>query len=152
LRIIEPPLSGAAASIDASGNLTINYAGISFSGQDRLTIEVCDSEGICVQQQLFIEVTGDILVMNGLSPNGDNANDFFQIKYIDALESTRQNRVTIFNRWGDAVFETTNYNNRDNVFTGQNQNGNELPSGTYLYRIEFSGGRSPLTGYLVLKR
>ncbi len=152
LRIVEPPLSGAAASIDASGNLTIDYAGIAFSGQDRLTIEVCDSEGICVRQQLFIEVTGDIVVMNGLSPNGDNANDFFQIKYIDALESTRQNRVTIFNRWGDAVFEATNYNNRDNVFTGQNKNGNELPSGTYLYRIEFSGGRSPLTGYLVLKR
>lgn len=152
LRIIEFPLSGAAASIDASGNLVINYAGISFSGQDQLTIEVCDSEGICVQQQIFIEVTGDIVVMNGLSPNGDNANDYFQIKYINVLESTRQNRVTIFNRWGDAVFETTNYNNRDNVFIGQNQNGNDLPSGTYLYRIEFSGGRSPLTGYLVLKR
>ncbi|MFZ5971469.1 MAG: BspA family leucine-rich repeat surface protein [Bacteroidota bacterium] len=152
LRIIEFPLSGAAASIDASGNLVINYAGISFSGQDRLTIEVCDSEGICVQQQIFIEVTGDIVVMNGLSPNGDNANDYFQIKYIDVLESTRQNRVTIFNRWGDAVFETTNYDNQNNVFTGKNQSGNDLPSGTYLYRIEFSGGRSPLTGYLVLKR
>ncbi|MFZ6001642.1 MAG: gliding motility-associated C-terminal domain-containing protein, partial [Bacteroidota bacterium] len=66
--------------------------------------------------------------------------------------NAKQNRVTIYNRWGDEVFEIANYDNKERVFRGQNKNGNDLPSGTYLYKIEFTNNRPNQTGYLVIKR
>lgn len=51
-------------------------------------------------------------------------------------------------RW----FETENYDNVNKVFVGLNKNGNELPTGTYFYKLEFSSGGATRTGYLSLKR
>jgi gliding motility-associated-like protein len=151
LKITEPPLSGAPASI-SDGVLTIDYAGTSFSGADNLTVEVCDLLGSCARQQLTIEVTGDIVVYNAISPNGDLLNASWLIKNIELLPGTRDNKVTLYNRWGDEVFSVVNYNNQDKAFKGIGNGGNELPTGTYFYRIEFTGGRQPKTGYLVLRR
>lgn len=153
LRVITTQTSaGAAASINASGQLILNYGGVLFTGEDRITIEVCDLFGVCTQQQLTIQVEGDIIVRTGFSPNGDTRNDFFQIDYIDLFPDTQNNRVTIYNRWGDVVFEISNYDNQSRVFTGLNKNGNELPSGTYFYKLEFASGRKMITGYLSLRR
>jgi gliding motility-associated-like protein len=142
---------GAVTSITDSYELILDYGGLKFSGTDIVTIEVCDFLSECVQQDLTIEVTGDVLVYNAMSPNGDGTNDSFVIKYIDIIPDTQSNKVTIFNRWGDSVFEISNYNNTDRVFNGLNSNGKELPSGTYFYKIEFSG-RESKTGFLSLKR
>jgi gliding motility-associated-like protein len=60
--------------------------------------------------------------------------------------------VSLFNRWGDVVFETEDYNNKDRVFRGLNKNGDELPTDNYFYKIEFQGGRPTATGYISLKR
>jgi gliding motility-associated-like protein len=60
--------------------------------------------------------------------------------------------VTIYNRWGDVVFEVSDYDNQDNVFKGLNKNGSGLPNGTYYYKVSFTSGRKPLSGYLALKR
>ncbi|MDZ7649730.1 MAG: gliding motility-associated C-terminal domain-containing protein [Cytophagales bacterium] len=76
----------------------------------------------------------------------------FLIQYIDILPDTQENRVTIYNRWGSKVFEVENYDDTTNVFRGLNDNGNELPSGTYFYKIEFESGLTTRTGYLTLKR
>ncbi|WKZ60279.1 MAG: BspA family leucine-rich repeat surface protein [Cyclobacteriaceae bacterium] len=153
LRVITTQTSaGASASINASDQLILNYGGVLFTGEDMITIEVCDLFGICTQQQLTIQVEGDIIVRTGFSPNGDTRNDFFQIDYIDLFPDTQQNRVTIYNRWGDVVFEISNYDNQSRVFSGLNKNGNELPSGTYFYKLEFTSGRPGKTGYLSLRR
>jgi len=151
LSIVQQPISGAPATI-ASGVLTIDYNGVSFSGTDLLTIEVCDLSGSCVQQQINIEVVGDIIVYTGISPNGDGLNDTWIIRYIEAIDETQDNVVSIYNRWGDLVYETENYNNSSNVFTGVSKNGNELSSGIYFYKIEFKGGRTSQTGYINVKR
>jgi gliding motility-associated-like protein len=145
------PQSGANASIDGSGFLTLDYSGLNFAGTDYISIRVCDNMGSCTTEQLEIEVVGDIIVYNAVSPNGDGINDFFFLEYIDVLPDTQSNRVTIYNRWGDAVFEVSDYNNSDKIFVGLNNSGNELPSGTYFYKIEFSG-KTDKTGYLSLKR
>ncbi len=153
LRVITTQTSaGAAASINASGQLILNYGGVLFTGEDRITIEVCDLFGVCTQQQLTIQVEGDIIVRTGFSPNGDTRNDFFQIDYIDLFPDTQNNRVTIYNRWGDVVFEISNYDNQTRVFTGLNKNGNELPSGTYFFKLDFASGRPGKTGYLSLRK
>ncbi len=152
IKIIRQPASGAFASIDTNGNLIIDYKGVSFSGRESIGIEACDLEGVCTQQDITIDVVGEIIVYNGLSPNGDGKNDYLILQYIDVLEETKKNRVSIFNRWGDVVFEVSDYNNTNNYFAGLNKNGTELPSGNYFYRIDYTSGKESVTGYLTIKR
>lgn len=142
---------GAPAFVDASYHLIIDYSGNPFTGIDRITLEVCDLDGLCVQQVIDIEVVGEIVVYNGVTPNGDGYNDFLLIKYIGIVEGSENNRVRIFNRWGQVVFETSNYDNLTRVFTGLSDTGNELPNGTYFYKIDLANGKS-YNGYLTLKR
>lgn len=148
LAIVQGPASGAASSIN-SGVLSIDYSGLNFTGTDLITIQVCDVFGECTQQQFEIEVIGELQIYNAVSPNNDGKNDFFKIEYIEILEP--ENTVTIYNRWGSKVFEVKNYSEA-NAFRGLNQNGNELPSGTYFYKIEFMSGQGVRTGFLSLKR
>jgi gliding motility-associated-like protein len=145
---------GASATLDGL-TLTLNYEGVAFVGTDHITIQVCDLLDECAQREFAIAVTGDIdviqdiVVYNAVSPNGDDKNDFLMLEYI---ESYSDNQVTIFNRWGDIVFDVSGYNNTDRSFTGINKNGNELPAGTYFYKIEYDGGEKAKNGYLSLKR
>jgi gliding motility-associated-like protein len=143
---------GASAVINASSQLVLDYGGVQFYGTDHVRIAVCDLVPSCVEQQLTIEVTDDIIVHNAISPNGDPLNASWQIRNIEILPETRSNKVTLYNRWGDKVFSAADYNNHDNVFNGLSNGGSELPAGTYFYRIEFTSGRPSKTGYLVLKR
>lgn len=151
LQIITQPESGALASLSGL-ILTIDYTGVLFSGTDHVEVEICDQAGICTQQELTITLEGEFQVFNGLSPNNDGANDKFILQYIELLPDTEKNQVTIYNRWGDIVWEGTDYNNQTVVFEGINKNGKELPSGTYFYKIEFSRGIQTKTGFLSLKR
>ncbi|QOI97347.1 MAG: gliding motility-associated C-terminal domain-containing protein [Flammeovirgaceae bacterium] len=152
LRVINNETSrGIAAFVDASYNLIIDYSGNPFTGIDRITLEVCDLDGLCVQQIIDIEVVGEIVVYNGLTPDGDGYNDFMLIKYIGVVEGSENNRVRIFNRWGQTVFETENYDNLTRVFTGVSSDGKELPAGTYFYKVDLTNGKS-YNGYLTLKR
>ncbi|HEY3429109.1 MAG TPA: BspA family leucine-rich repeat surface protein [Cyclobacteriaceae bacterium] len=143
---------GAAASINASSELELDYGGVHFAGVDRVSIEVCDLLSACSQQELSIEVSGNVVIYNALSPNGDGKNDSFLLQYIDIIPETQNNRVTIYNRWGDSVFGISNYNNADRVFKGVSDQGKDLPSGNYFYKIEFTGGHATKTGFLSLKR
>lgn len=152
LTIVKQPTSGAIARIEPVNNLVLDYSGTFFSGTDQLTISICDQLAACAQKELTIEVTGDIIVYNALSPNGDGKNDMFYIQNINLLPETKNNRVLIFNRWGDVVWETENYDNTGRVFTGLTTNGKELPSGTFYYKIEFNSDQKPLQGFITLKR
>ncbi|MBX2917409.1 MAG: gliding motility-associated C-terminal domain-containing protein [Cyclobacteriaceae bacterium] len=151
LAIVPPAGRWASAFIDNSYNLIIDYTGIQFSGIDSISIRVCDIY-TCVVQKFGIKVVGEINVYNALSPNNDGANDVFLIEHISVLDNTRENEVSIYNRWGALVWNGTNYNNDTIVFTGKSNSGNDLPSGTYFYKIEFKSGLKSESGYLVLKR
>ncbi len=151
LTIVTQPASGAIATINGS-NLVIDYRGVKFSGSENITIQVCDIYDACVQQAFAIEVVGAIVIYNAVSANGDNQNEIFRLEHIGTLEDTRKNHVSIFNRWGDVVWEGDNYDNTDVVFAGKSKDNNDLPSGTYFYKIEFSSGRKSEAGYLSVKR
>ncbi|MCB0492190.1 MAG: BspA family leucine-rich repeat surface protein [Cyclobacteriaceae bacterium] len=136
-----------------TGALTLNYTNATFSSaQDNISFTICDQLNSCTDVTLQIDLNGEIVVFNGISPNGDGDNDYFFIQNIQVIEPA--NNVTIYNRWGDKVFEIENYDslNPDKRFEGQQNNGKELPSGVYFYKIEFISGRSPLNGYLTLKK
>jgi gliding motility-associated-like protein len=151
LSIKVEPVSGAKASI-VNGQLILDYKELSFTGTDKIIIGVCDLEGACTQQEFDINITGDFHVYTGMSPNGDGKNDLWILENIDRVAETKLNHVTIFNRWGDAIFETDNYDNVNHVFGGIGKNGSEVPAGTYFFKIEFSSGKETETGYLSLKR
>jgi len=90
-------------------------------------------------------------VYNGFSPNKDDqVNPFFRIGNIETFSP--QNTVTIYNRWGDIVFDVKDYDNREATkrFEGIHNNGKDLPAGTYFYKIETNS--KTFTGYLSLKR
>ncbi|MDZ4714720.1 MAG: gliding motility-associated C-terminal domain-containing protein, partial [Cytophagales bacterium] len=150
IAIVVAPVSQAVAFIDAALTLTVDYSSNQFTGLDNLTIEVCDLMGACVRQVLTIQVEGDLIVHNAISPNGDGLNDYFIIRNINFVEP--RNKVSIFNRWGDKVFEVENYDNSSRRFNGFGNGGNQLSSGVYFYKIEFISGRETISGFLSLKK
>lgn len=89
-----------------------------------------------------------ILVYNAIAPNGYEANRYMQIANLP-----EGSIVTIYNRWGDKVFEMQGYD--DTVsgkrFEGVGLDGKELPSGNYFYKIQ-PPNSSSLTGFLSLRR
>jgi hypothetical protein len=143
------PASGAIASV-TNGVLTINYSGITFSGTEQVTIQACDTNGNCSTQVFNINVAGDIVVYNGISPGGKNP--AFVIEYINLIPETKDNTVHIFDRWQNLVWHGSNYDNSSVVFTGTSDGGSDLPSGVYYYKINFASGRKTETGFISLRR
>lgn len=76
-------------------------------------------------------------IYNGITPNGDGANDVW---WIDGIQSFPKNTVSIFNRWGTKAWDASGYNNKDIIWKGTNQQGEPLPDGTYYYVIEVTSG------------
>ena len=102
-------------------------------------------------------------IFNGITPDGDNLNDFFNIF---GIENYPDNNVKIYNRWGVLVFETDGYggsNGQENVFRGISEaratirESEELPTGTYYYVLKIisddpPNGKSDYSGYLYINR
>jgi gliding motility-associated-like protein len=110
--------------------------------------------GFCQETVEFEVVSGpaadcELRIFNAFTPDGDGKSDTWTIENID-LPDFRENRVEIFNRWGQEVFSTENYDNRERVWNGEDASGNELLSGTYFYIVE-SGGIT-YKGYIELIR
>ena len=100
------------------------------------------------------EIGTEIFVYNGVSDNGDGANDYF---VVDCIEDFWNNNVKIYNRSGDLVYEVDDYDNDINTFAGRGNKGlyldsGILPVGTYFYVIDLKDGSVPRTGYLELVR
>ena len=93
----------------------------------------------------------DFNIPEGFSPNGDGINDVFVIRGIDNYS---ENKFTIFNRWGDKVFEANPYQNTwDGKSTkGLRIGGDELPTGTYFYILDLGDGSDIFKGTIYLKR
>ena len=85
---------------------------------DRLTIVVEDD---C----LF----ADIQIPNVLTPNGDGANDLFEIRYEGIKDIVL---LRIYNRWGEVVFETEDID----VFWDGTHRGMPLNPGVFVYYME----------------
>jgi gliding motility-associated-like protein len=92
---------------------------------------------------VFIKVLKAPVVPNTFTPNNDGVHDTWVIKY---LESYPDNRVQVFTRAGQLVFESRRY---VKPWDGT-LNGKSLPFDTYYYIIEPGTGRTPLTGYVTI--
>jgi gliding motility-associated-like protein len=63
-----------------------------------------------------------------ISPNNDGHNDYLAIK---DMEKYPNNRVIIFNSYGEQIVELRNYNNTTVKWDGKNQRGEVLPDGVF---------------------
>ena len=68
-------------------------------------------------------------VPNVITPNGDGLNDNF---VLDGVEKYGYPGIMIFNRWGNVVWESDQY---QNDWKGTDQSGSLLPEGTYFYKL-----------------
>ena len=82
----------------------------------------CDTAGV----SFVMTISDECWVPNIITPNLDSDNDTF---IIPCLANYPNIKLTVFNRWGDKVYEAAPYNN-DWKGTFNNQ---ELPQGTYYY-------------------
>jgi len=110
-------------------------------------LEVTDQFG-CINEKSIVLTQPNALEMpSGISPNNDNDNDFFVIRGIEAYPD---NDISIFNRWGNIVFQQNDYANEWN---GENNNGERLPDGTYFVLFRAFGEETiTLKGYVDLRR
>ncbi|MBC7411782.1 MAG: DUF3494 domain-containing protein [Bacteroidia bacterium] len=93
----------------------------------------------------------DFNIPEGLSPNGDGINDLFVIR---GIQNYPNNNFTIFNRWGDKVFEASPYQNTWNgtCSKGLQIGGDMLPTGTYFYLLDLGDGSKIIKGTIYLNR
>ncbi len=103
----------------------------------------------------FLDPVENMVVDKLFSPNGDGINDVLQIR--DA-EKFPNNKVSIFNRQGNLIFEIEGYDNRGRGWNGIPNKGlltsgdKIVPNGTYFYVIEPNDGSETITGFFILKR
>ena len=94
----------------------------------------------------------EISIPQAFSPDGDGINDNF---VIEGIELIPDNEITILNRWGTVVFQTSNYqNNWDGTSSNSmNVGGGDLPTGTYYYILDPNKeGYEVYKGYIYLQR
>lgn len=92
-----------------------------------------------------------IRIHPAVSPNDDGINDFLMI---EGIRDYPENKVTIFNRNGTLIYETTGYDNgATKAFRGISTGQLTVPMGTYFYIVEIkkNGQWMHKKGYFVLK-
>lgn len=108
-----------------------------FGGEYRIVLRLEDTIDACrdssVQTVVFpSNPFTDLQIPNVFTPNGDGLNDCYTILGIS--EECEEGTVTIFNRWGDKVYEGEIANS---CWNGTLFNtGNMLPNGIYFYLVQ----------------
>jgi gliding motility-associated-like protein len=118
-------------------NSTITFVvGDNFSGNENYSVVI--SRGTCLgTDDVNIELynVSNCVITQGISPDATpEFNDYLDLEFL----SDRVGGITtlqIFNRYGTIVFNKNNYINE---WKGQDKNGNDLPTGTYYYVIDFA--------------
>lgn len=122
-------------------------------GAYSVTVKALNSSGIVIDSVIANYIINastepcQITIYNGFTPDGDGLNDNW---VIENIENFPNNTVTIFNRWGNKIWSTSNYNNVSNIWNGKLQSGASLPSGTYFYVIEIDNGSAIKKGWVEL--
>ena len=128
-------LNGDAIAGETSSTITF-VVSEDFSGIQNYSVTI--TKGSCtgtdhVDVQLYD--VSNCVITQGISPDATPGfNDYLDLEFL----SDRVGGITtlqIFNRYGTIVFNKNNYINEWN---GQDKNGNNLPTGTYYYVIDFA--------------
>lgn len=116
------------ASTESASDLEVGNYSVTITGSNGLSV----TNSARVSPIDSIDCTPGFYT--GITPNNDGDNDYWHVDNAFAF-STKE--VSIFNRYGALVWETDNYNNTNNSFTGLHRNGQPLPVGTYYFIAKF---------------
>ena len=136
--------------INNNGTVTYDPTGF-FVGTDKFTYQICSDvcPDECSTAIVKIKIaTSDICdgIPNIFTPNGDGMNNEFAIP---CLANFTNSTMTIFNRWGDEIFHSSDYKND---WTGTWQ-GQDLPVGTYYYICKVNdSAKTTIKGYVYIQR
>ncbi len=146
----------AVLNAPAEGTLTFNSNGTfeytpseNFVGVAQFDYTLCNLNcpDDCLTANVTInyqntDFTDDCFVPNGITPNGDGANDALEIPCLNN-DAHPNNHIMIFNRWGDKVYEENSY---ANDWFGTYKD-NQLPAGTYFYILMIEPGTEPIQDF-----
>ena len=92
--------------------------------------EVADNDSVASDSTVVL--TSQLIMPNAFSPNNDRINDIYKVKeYQNIVEF----RATIFNRWGQKLYEWTNIEGGwDGKYRGQ-----DVKQGTYFVQVKARG-------------
>ncbi len=107
------------------------------------TLKVTSNKGCIATDNVLVRVLKGPVVPNAFSPNGDGINDKWTIEYLDTYPGCI---VSVYNRFGQKVFESTGY---IKAWDGTIK-GTPLPVGTYYYIIQPKNGREPINGAVAI--
>ncbi len=141
----EPLVTFENISLNASSwiwDFGSNLAGSTMENPDFLFPAVGDYlvtlialNGSCsdtAKNTITIEAFTAFYIPNTFSPNDDDLNDAFGIQGSGIL--AEEFLMQIYNRWGELIFETVNPSTK---WEGKSINGLQVPTGVYVYNIEF---------------
>ena len=143
-----------AVIVSQSDDLLENFEGLGGTDfQGSASDGKVTSKEFVSKRYVAIAISSDdssLIVYNAVSPNNDGFNDYL---IIGNIESYPENRFTLFNRWGDKVFEIDNYDNKERVFRGKTNVGGEkiLVNGTYFYTLVTKKNSLRVNGFIALK-
>ena len=99
--------------------------------------------GCALSRTIFVKLLRFPKIPNTFTPNNDGINDTWRIDYLNTYPN---NRVQVFTRAGQMIFESHGYNKPwDGTYKGK-----PMPLDTYYYIIEPGNGRDPITGYVTI--
>ncbi len=142
------PLNGEM-NVNADGTFTY-VPDPSFSGTDGFSYTVCNElcPGDCAEAfvTIIVEANRECVAPTVITPNGDGLNDSF---IVPCLGYYPNSSIIFFNRWGDEVYRSDNY---QNDWQGT-YNNVDLPVGTYFYILSVNDGNdTKLQGYVYIQR
>jgi gliding motility-associated-like protein len=147
--------NGKAIVVVNSGTWPYSFVWKDYTVQDSVLSELFPGEYLVkvtdqndCQQTLIIKV-GDATqcgeVRPIITPEGDGLNEEF---LIGCLSRFSDNRLEIYNRWGQLIYQMKNYNDSD-LWRGTNNRGDDVPDGVYFYVFEYT---DPVTGTHEVKK
>jgi gliding motility-associated-like protein len=123
----------------ANGIISRNYPGITVKPIESIeyTVEVKNEGGCKARDKISVFVlcnNANIFVPNTFTPNGDGVNDIF---YARGSGVFKIKNLKVFNRWGEIVFERSNFNAND-VSAGWDgaYKGKNLQPDVFVYTLE----------------
>lgn len=141
---------GTTASSDPLGNWRLDFLDEVTPGTHSFHVVASNASGTSEASDAvaatFKLYTGQVVVSNILTPNGDGKNDLWIAQDLSVMYP--QNEVTVYDKSGKVVFQKSNY---QNDWDG-NFNGSPLHTGTYYYHIKIGNDLKPIKGTLTILR
>jgi gliding motility-associated-like protein len=113
----------------------VTTADATFNTDGTYSVRVVDANNCSAEDSTHISVivVTEFKTNEVLTPNGDGINDLWKVYDLPFYGPVE---VSIYNRWGDEIYSSTNYQNTWDA----TYNGEKLPEGTYYYILKTNAG------------